>query len=366
MITLNEIAYNIKNLAYGGRPSSEANISITQIKHWVHYHRAKLIAENIEKGITNDTTWYQGLYFSTRNITNTKVQEWYEAYDNALLTGSAIPAFNNAYLKNLPKSNTGTILHGDWLANSSISRDNTLHEQNWQDNTNRDQYGREIVSSGQNRGDFRNNGTASFWCPKPLQLSNQKEVRKVELTRVLHYPDDVTTDTTDEQETGYQHKSITLYHQKYNQYDEYNKFTSYDKPHYLLSRTTLNRSDGYGAHTYISFRSIQVSPNYHGGLYSSSPTHRKVYWKYRGTASMILEDPTKIDMIYPPGWSTKQEWDDHTTPYPISMAFVNDLIQRVVQIEMQVALKTMPDIITDGMDDNVKLKAQKSGAQVQR
>ena len=58
-------------------------------------------------------------------------------------------------------------------------------------------------------------------------------------------------------------------------------------------------------------------------------------------------------------------WDDSNTPYPIAMEYVSDLIQRVIQIEMQTTLKTMPDIITDGMDDTVR-KNISSGAQVQR
>ena len=59
MITLNEIAYNIKNLAYGGQNSAENNISTAQIKHWIHYHRAKLIEDNINKGILSFNNLFQ-------------------------------------------------------------------------------------------------------------------------------------------------------------------------------------------------------------------------------------------------------------------------------------------------------------------
>jgi hypothetical protein len=61
----------------------------------------------------------------------------------------------------------------------------------------------------------------------------------------------------------------------------------------------------------------------------------------------------------------KVNWDDSKTPYPIPMEYVSDLIQRVVQIEVQTELKTIPDVITDGQDDLTKLK-MKGGAQVQR
>ena len=43
MATLNEIAYNIKNLAYGGSYSIEESMDIRQIKFWINYHRANII-----------------------------------------------------------------------------------------------------------------------------------------------------------------------------------------------------------------------------------------------------------------------------------------------------------------------------------
>ena len=37
MATLNELAYNIKNIAYGGNTNTEQNVSTQQIKFWIHY-----------------------------------------------------------------------------------------------------------------------------------------------------------------------------------------------------------------------------------------------------------------------------------------------------------------------------------------
>ena len=40
MASLNEIAYNLKNMAYGGSSTTrEENIGIRQIKFWIHYYR---------------------------------------------------------------------------------------------------------------------------------------------------------------------------------------------------------------------------------------------------------------------------------------------------------------------------------------
>ena len=86
---------------------------------------------------------------------------------------------------------------------------------------------------------------------------------------------------------------------------------------------------------------------------------------------MILEDPTEIDMMWSWWWEMQNRakdeigWHDDTTPYPIPMEYVSDLIQRVVQVEMQTEIKTIPDVIIDGQDDLTKLK-MKGGTQVQR
>ena len=50
MASLNEIAYNIRNIARGGYASDDELISIKQIKHWAHYHRAQLLMNYTSNG----------------------------------------------------------------------------------------------------------------------------------------------------------------------------------------------------------------------------------------------------------------------------------------------------------------------------
>lgn len=50
MATLNEIAYNIKNIATNGRASDDFDISLSQIKLWVIYHRNKILLEITNNG----------------------------------------------------------------------------------------------------------------------------------------------------------------------------------------------------------------------------------------------------------------------------------------------------------------------------
>jgi|TARA_R100000084_G_scaffold45782_2_gene18816 hypothetical protein len=49
-MTLNEIAYNIKNIVEGGISGEDSTLSIRQIKAMVHYHRSKLIFEYSKGG----------------------------------------------------------------------------------------------------------------------------------------------------------------------------------------------------------------------------------------------------------------------------------------------------------------------------
>jgi hypothetical protein len=50
MVTLEEITYNIKNLVEGGISGEDSNLSIRQIRHMVHYHRANLLTKYTDSG----------------------------------------------------------------------------------------------------------------------------------------------------------------------------------------------------------------------------------------------------------------------------------------------------------------------------
>jgi len=50
MATLNEIAYNILNIARSGRSSDDDTLSINQIRHWVNYYRGTLLQKYTSNG----------------------------------------------------------------------------------------------------------------------------------------------------------------------------------------------------------------------------------------------------------------------------------------------------------------------------
>ena len=49
-MTLNEIAYNIKNIVEGGATTLDSNISIRHIQAMIHYHRAQLLLKYTDNG----------------------------------------------------------------------------------------------------------------------------------------------------------------------------------------------------------------------------------------------------------------------------------------------------------------------------
>ena len=385
MITLNEIAYNIKNLAYGGRSSTESNISISQIKHWVHYHRAKLIAENDDKGITRNNSIYQSIPLTTYNSADRYIRYYIKELVKVLRDKSGVMGMTlaslNEYLLNARMYANGEP-YAEWMAisqnvSSSFATFTEPYEsgnQHWLD-----QYGRETASTLQNKGDYRNFGYHKFEVPSPIQLKNNKGIREVSLSRSVLY-----ANGTDDGYNSQFNKSIKLYNKEYGDFDEYNKFTNNSKPYYsqetsrhsqLGDNSFVDSPAGVNpsSNHIISINQLQVSPNYIEG--KALGVAIKVFWNYRAKADIILENPTSINNIYQEGVYNfmsnidsseainTAKWDDSTNPYPIPMEYVSDLIQRVVQVEMQIELKTNPELVIDGIDDSMKSKKQ-GGTQV--
>jgi hypothetical protein len=374
MITLNEIAYNIKNLAYGGKYSSESSISIKQIKHWIHYHRAKIIVDNIDKGITNDNNIYQRASLT-----------W---YNSTLRMFSRYGGFQGTYgYYNQPYFPNGGHTY-EWVPYSSLTYEhepyNSQYGQGRLDMHGRNYYGIETRKS-EMKGDFRNYGWMSFYIPETIQLKDDRGIKKVAISRTVFAPKhDVTTITTEtvdgvetststtitvEPDISNYTDSIELYRKDSGSFDQFNKFTNNNTPNYEQYRTlldsTLTESYQFGGNM-LKLNNLQVSPLYLRDKIPESGGDN-ILFKYRGEASLILENPTHIDNVNGVRYETnEQRFDDGKVAYPIPMEYVSDLIQRVLQIEIQTELKTTSENVNDGLDDNVKLKTVSGGPQVQR
>ena len=108
-MTLNEIAYNIKNIVEGGRHGEDSSISIRQIRHMVNYHRARLITKWTEGGryvadsfLTNrsytiqESSNYMGEFTITRylNFPGNKGLFNIQIYDRDEIPNKSIHAVN--------------------------------------------------------------------------------------------------------------------------------------------------------------------------------------------------------------------------------------------------------------------------------
>ena len=77
MASLNEIAYNIKNIAYGGGSTTgEETIGIRQIKFWIHYYRAQLILEESKRGKGVHHAFFQELVFRRKMDKRQQIDAW--------------------------------------------------------------------------------------------------------------------------------------------------------------------------------------------------------------------------------------------------------------------------------------------------
>lgn len=84
MATLNEIAYNIQNLAHAGSSTTgEESLGIRQIKYWVHYHRAQILREMAKGGKGFPYSCLQSVDFTQKQdiyATNAVVGEEWKSY----------------------------------------------------------------------------------------------------------------------------------------------------------------------------------------------------------------------------------------------------------------------------------------------
>lgn len=380
MITLNELAYNIKNLAYGGDTSLENSIDIRQIKHWIHYHRSKLIVDNMSKGIMDNTNLYQSIALSAFNTTNQQIIDYVNAWEDykkkKTTTNPLLGISNVDWLLDFPKRNEQGELNGEFLGVSAL---NSPDSDAWRSGARRGQYGVRKTSTKRNKGDFRNYGGMSFHIPRIILPGSTKQpTANVRLYRYTHMPDDtpivdndgtLEVDTTSNQGGGWAADQIPVMYSASHlggRELSHNKFTNNEVLWYIKNRNEKD-VNGYGGSQYIALQNLETAPHYFGDKHT--PGSEKILWKYRAYLRAVFENPTETRKKGLSGYMWYQDenakWDDSKSPYPIPMEYVSDLIQRVLQIEVQTSLKTHPDVLVDGMDDTVN-KNMNSGAQVQR
>ena len=81
-MTLNEIAYNIKNIVEGGISGEDSKISIRQIKAMIHYHRAGILQKYTNNGRNIHPQSYQSFVGQLTPAGQQELSEYCVQYSN--------------------------------------------------------------------------------------------------------------------------------------------------------------------------------------------------------------------------------------------------------------------------------------------
>jgi hypothetical protein len=290
MATLNEIAYNIKNLAYNGDTNEEENIGIRQIKFWIHYHRAKIIKELAREGKGIPQECLQRYVFDE--------DEHYQYQNNSDFYTYA-SGLTNYQPEDLIASSKRTLS----LASAGGAGIYTSEF-----------YGNDYYP--QDRGGQADEmGEIILILPEILNIDgygvkNLKiNRRKATIAGAGHNVNHIDIPITD--------KTISVRH-------GYSRFGK---------KSITSFIENSASQQLLVIRNLQ-------SVYRQSNQQDDIGEPilYRATANLLLSNPTDY-----------KQWNNDDDMYPFPDYLVSDLTREVMQ-EMQIALNTQPDMVTDGYD----------------
>ena len=308
MASLNEIAYNLKNLMYGGSSTTgEESIGIRQIKFWIHYHRAQLIKEESMSGKGVDHAFFQELLIRRPMDRLIGTPEW-EAYLDANSNASEMLVYSDrtANLAGLPFGRS--LDHIDF-------------------------YGRDFF-------DYHTNEEGSDYGKIAINLpdlihADGHGIKNLRLRK---------SQTQYNQNTSNIDVPIVSYNEGTNK--KYNRFTSKSPAAYIQ-----HAADNID---------VLIIKNLKSVLHNTTNGYT-VPIQYRVYANALYSDPTKYD-----GQNTGFVWNDDMQ-YPIPETLIPELNRRVLGQEMGVALQTKDDRIDDNIDStNVQQEVQEQVPSRQR
>ena len=290
MATLNEIAYNIKNLAYNGDTNEEENIGIRQIKFWIHYHRAKIIKELAREGKGVPQECLQRYVFDENE---------HSQYQNNSDFFTYVSGLTNYQPEDLVASSKRTLL----LASAGGAGIYTSEF-----------YGNDYYP--QDRGGQADEmGQIILILPEILNIDgygvkNLKiNRRKATIGGAGHNVNHIDIPITD--------KTISVRH-------GYSRFGK---------KSITSFIENSASQQLLVIRNLQ-------SVYRQSNQQDDIGEPilYRATANLLLSNPTDY-----------KQWNNDDDMYPFPDYLVSDLTREVMQ-EMQIALNTQPDMVTDGYD----------------
>lgn len=309
MATLNEIAYNIRNTAFGGTNNTEQNVSIRQIKFWVHYYRAQIIKELSMKGQSVPYEFYQR---------HEPVYTDYFYIDREPFSLGPITAVFPGFATNrqLPvfSSRISTML-GSLFPDSSFVDDALPYI---------DYYGREFYDkkSTEQEGDY---GHIRFNIPNLINVNygiSSLGVRKAfspmqQFTRDIQVP-------------------VISYDEYIN--SKYNRFTKNSVKAYVTNSSILTIG------RLLSVFSRQTKTENSNTILDGFDT---VPIPYVVSLNVLLNNPTEAST-----------WNNDDDFYPMSQYYISDLSNRILSKEFNMALTVPSDLISDNADTTKIIQPQ--------
>ena len=318
MATLNQIAYNIKELMSGGNENIENNISTRQIKHWIHYHRAKIIEEKILNKYPIDRRWIQPICNAL--ILNDDAVNSPPAPSNNDYSGYRSSFEYSSFGQNYGVGqNTGTY--------DKFTPMYSYHGKNWLSQ------GAEQISEN-----YANYQYSNVNMPPTINVGQHHGITTIRLAKRV-----VKGDWGDNMGLWLPWYEIPIKTYDEAKFDWANKFPNKTKePFAVLSKNNTN----------LEIHALKHSPKITATGYENE-------YQYYIEIEGILETPT---FSYKIGWlnngpgadddflADKKEYNDTTDQYPISNEDLPLLISRVAEIEMSLVLKTPEDLVEDNVD----------------
>tara|TARA_R100000458_G_C8260849_1_gene236369 strand:- start:759 stop:1700 length:942 start_codon:yes stop_codon:yes gene_type:complete len=300
MATLNEIAYNIKELMSGGNENIENNISTRQIKHWIHYHRAKIIEDKILNKSPIDRRYIQPLCSKIISIK-----------DEFSLLGN-------------------TTSNIDFMAKSESF--------GW---SNNDYHGTDY-----HEGTEFNRFSITVTLPHTLNISVNDGLTDIRLRKRLTNDDRTLTGRW----MGW--NKLPIKSKDNAAFDWANKFTKTNKPYAIVYNNMKTANDVTNGNDEMA---LEVSGLRYQAVENDSVTGTpapKRYYDYWIDVWGILTNPTKAQKAvdYTGTGTVYEQFDDSVSHYPITEEDLPLLISRVAEIEMSLILKTPEDLVEDNVD----------------
>lgn len=156
------------------------------------------------------------------------------------LIGQLAQPAQTGYIEHWPKTSEGLLLNY-FLAHSSLVFGPS--SQAWANAGTNDQFGQDLYSDNQDRGNFRNTGMQTFVVPTPLLFENTKGLARVSMTRRVYTNDIVSTTEENEQAYGWGTRSETVQFKSTDEqmHNRHNKFTNFhNEPYYHFANLSVN------------------------------------------------------------------------------------------------------------------------------